>query len=109
MPRHVSFLVDREVWIRLNVSMPLYKDLFDSFPENRDTPNRRRAAAGLLSLRRRLRKEIPPRTVEETLLLATWNIREFGRNEMFGARIAESIHYIAEIINHFDLVAIQEV
>ena len=88
--------------------MPYYKGLFDKYPDG-DSPARRRAAAGLLSLRRRLRKEIPPRTVEETLLLATWNIREFGRNAMFGARLDESIQYIAEIINHFDLVAIQEV
>jgi endonuclease/exonuclease/phosphatase family metal-dependent hydrolase len=88
--------------------MPYYKGLFDSFlPE--ESPARRRAAAGLLSLRRRLRKEIPPRTVEETLLLATWNLREFGRNKMFGRRLDESIQYIAEIINHFDLVTIQEV
>jgi endonuclease/exonuclease/phosphatase family metal-dependent hydrolase len=89
--------------------MPWYRELFDTFPRDEDSPARRRAAAGLLSLRRRLRKEVPPRTVEETLLLATWNIREFGRNAMFGKRLSESIHYIAEIINHFDLVAIQEV
>ena len=88
--------------------MPYYKGLFDSFA-GQDTPARRRAAAGLISLRRKLRKAIPPRTVEETLLLATWNIREFGRNKMFGPRLPESIHYIAEIINHFDLVALQEV
>ena len=89
--------------------MPYYKGLFDTFPKGVDSPARKRAAAGLLSLRRRLRKEVPPRTVEETLLLATWNIREFGRNKMFGARLDESIQYIAEIINHFDLVAVQEV
>lgn len=89
--------------------MPYYKGLFDTYPRDVETPARKRAAAGLLSLRRKLRKEIPPRTVEETLLLATWNIREFGRNKMFGPRLDESIQYIAEIINHFDLVAIQEV
>jgi endonuclease/exonuclease/phosphatase family metal-dependent hydrolase len=89
--------------------MPYYKGLFDTYPRDVDSPAKRRAAAGLLSLRRRLRKEIPPRTVEETLLLATWNIREFGRNKMFGPRLDESIQYIAEIINHFDLVAVQEV
>jgi endonuclease/exonuclease/phosphatase family metal-dependent hydrolase len=88
--------------------MPHYKTLFDLFG-NDDTPARRRAAAGLLSLRRRLRKEVPPRTIEETLLLATWNVREFGRNKMFGPRLPEALHYIAEIINHFDLVALQEV
>lgn len=88
--------------------MPHYKPLFDLFGD-KDTPARRRAAAGLLSLRRKLRKEVPPRTIEETLLLATWNIREFGRNLMYGARLPESLYYIAEIINHFDLVAVQEI
>jgi endonuclease/exonuclease/phosphatase family metal-dependent hydrolase len=52
---------------------------------------------------------VPARTVEQTLLLATWNLREFGRNKMFGRRLDESIQYIAEVVNHFDLVAIQEV
>jgi hypothetical protein len=89
--------------------MPYYKGLFDSFPSAEVTPARQRAAAGLLDLRRRLRKELPPRTVDETLLLASWNIREFGRNRMYGPRLDESIQYLAEIINHFDLVAIQEV
>jgi endonuclease/exonuclease/phosphatase family metal-dependent hydrolase len=89
--------------------MSYYKGLFDSFAQGEDSPARRRAAAGLLSLRRRLRQEVPPRTMEETLLLATWNLREFGRNRMYGPRLDESIQYIAEIINHFDLVAIQEV
>jgi len=89
--------------------MPYYKGLFDTYPRDVESDARKRAAAGLLSLRRKMRKEIPPRTVEETLLLATWNIREFGRNKMFGPRLDESIQYIAEIINHFDLVAVQEV
>jgi endonuclease/exonuclease/phosphatase family metal-dependent hydrolase len=44
------------------------------------------------------------RLLSDTLLLATWNIRDFGNN-----RKAESLHYIAEIISRFDLVAIQEV
>jgi hypothetical protein len=43
------------------------------------------------------------------LLLATWNIREFGSSKKYGERLNESIQYIAEIINHFDLVAVQEV
>jgi len=89
--------------------MPHYKEIFDSLSAKQHSYAKKRIAAGLLSLRRRLRKEIPPRTVEETLLLASWNIREFGRNAMFGRRLDESIQYIAEIINHFDLVAVQEV
>jgi len=69
---------------------------------------RRRTAEGLLRLRAQLEKEVPRRTVTDTLLLATWNIREFD-SEKYGFRTAESLHYIAEIISHFDLVAIQEV
>ncbi len=88
--------------------MPKYKDLFDSFPKDRED-SRKRSAAGLLKLRRELAKQIPRRTVEETLLLATWNLREFGSGAKFGPRLDESIQYIAEIINHFDLVALQEV
>jgi endonuclease/exonuclease/phosphatase family metal-dependent hydrolase len=55
-------------------------------------------------LRAELSANIPAKTAGETLLLATWNIREFGGN-----RTVESLYYIAEIIARFDLVAIQEV
>lgn len=71
---------------------------------------RERTASSLLRLREQLRKEIPPRTVSDSLLLATWNIREFdaiGRKH--GPRLSESYYYIAEIISAFDLVAVQEV
>ncbi len=48
------------------------------------------------------------KNASDTLLLATWNLKEFegGKNDN---RTAESYWYIAEIISHFDLVAIQEV
>ena len=61
-------------------------------------------AENLLKLRKRLDMEVPQKTVSDTLLLATWNIREFSDN-----RRLESLYYIAEIINRFDLIAIQEV
>ncbi|MBM3227074.1 MAG: endonuclease/exonuclease/phosphatase, partial [Candidatus Tectomicrobia bacterium] len=67
-----------------------------------------RAAAGLLALQAQLKASVPARTMAETLLLATWNIREFD-SAKYGPRCAESFFYIAEIIDHFDLVAIQEV
>jgi endonuclease/exonuclease/phosphatase family metal-dependent hydrolase len=51
---------------------------------------------------------IPPRRVGDNLLLATWNIREFGPSKQ-GLRDWEPLHYIAEIIDRFDLVAVQEV
>jgi endonuclease/exonuclease/phosphatase family metal-dependent hydrolase len=54
------------------------------------------------------RRSVPEKNATETLLLATWNLKEFegGQNDQ---RTAESYWYIAEIISHFDLVAIQEV
>ena len=58
----------------------------------------------LLKLRNQLDVEIPQKTATDTLLLATWNIREFSGN-----RLLESMYYIAEIVSRFDLIAIQEV
>ena len=40
--------------------------------------------------------------------IATWNIREFGGTKYKG-RSFEELYYIAEIISHFDLIALQEV
>ena len=48
--------------------------------------------------------KIPPSQLDETINLATWNIREFGRRE----RLPESLHFIAEILGQFDLIAITE-
>ncbi|HUP19415.1 MAG TPA: endonuclease/exonuclease/phosphatase family protein [Gemmatimonadota bacterium] len=68
----------------------------------------RRTARNLLEIKKELRRQIPRRTISDTLLLATWNIREFDSSK-YGTRTAESFQYIAEIVSHFDLVAIQEV
>lgn len=79
---------------------------------------RARAVAGLQALRAQARATgIPKRTLKDTLLLATWNIRDFGNEDKRaqdglnqpGPRLEESYYYIAEIIANFDLVAIQEV
>lgn len=70
----------------------------------RDKEEQLRTIDKLLLLRRQLDAQVPQKTASDTLLLATWNIREFGDN-----RRAESLHYIAEIISRFDLVAVQEV
>ena len=70
----------------------------------RDKETKQRLIDRLLLLRAQLNKQIPQKTEAETMLIATWNIREFGNN-----RTAESIHYIAEILSRFDLIAIQEV
>ena len=63
---------------------------------------------GLRELRRRLETDsnlVPPSVLNETMNLATWNVREFGRRP----RLNKSLHYIAEIIGRFDLVALTEV
>lgn len=62
-------------------------------------------AKGLQVLRQRIEKaKIPSSELDESLNIATWNIREFGRKR----RLKASIYYIAEIINQFDLVALTE-
>jgi endonuclease/exonuclease/phosphatase family metal-dependent hydrolase len=74
-----------------------------------DKDARRRAARTLLKLREALNGDAapPPRGLE-TLLLGTWNIREFD-SATWGDRIPESYAYLAEIVDRFDLVAVQEV
>jgi endonuclease/exonuclease/phosphatase family metal-dependent hydrolase len=74
------------------------------------TADRHRAIDGLSALRRHIAEHVPQRTAAETLLLATWNLRDFDSNKFkHGPRLAESLHYIAEVIAAFDLVAMQEV
>lgn len=52
---------------------------------------------------------LPDRTAKDRLLFATWNIRELGRSSRgLGFRMDESYAYIAEILSHFDVIAIQE-
>jgi hypothetical protein len=72
------------------------------------TEEGKRTAARLLTLREALEGQIPQRNIAGTMLLATWNIREFD-SLSYGERKDEPLYYIAEIIDHFDLVAIQEV
>lgn len=69
----------------------------------------RRTAEGLLRLKEGFEEVgIPRRDASDSLLLATWNIREFD-SPSYGERGQESIYYIAEIVSRFDLVAVQEV
>ncbi|HKH49128.1 MAG TPA: endonuclease/exonuclease/phosphatase family protein [Thermoanaerobaculia bacterium] len=68
-----------------------------------------RTAQGLLRLKEGFKEEgVPERVRSSKLLLATWNIREFESGK-YGARQREALYYIAEIIDHFDIVAVQEV
>lgn len=81
--------------------MPLYTSL-------RRQPDRQRIIEGLKRLRAQLDTEIPVRSLDKTLRLATWNIREFD-SPAYGERTAEPFFYLAEVISRFDLVAVQEV
>lgn len=100
--------------------MPFYDWLrprdYDSEQKKAD---KERVAATLLALRSALadhlygngsnNRNTHSQDSTKYLRLATWNIREFGSDEKFGPRLPESLYYIAEILSHFDLVAIQEV
>ena len=62
-------------------------------------------ARGLQVLRQRIgAADIPSSELDESLNIATWNIREFGKVP----RLEASIYYIAEIANQFDLIALTE-
>lgn len=84
--------------------MPYYASL------RRETPAvRARIAAGLLRLRQAIVDQgVPPRTLAGDVLIASWNIREFDSRK-YGGRLTDAFYYIAEILSHFDLIAIQEV
>jgi hypothetical protein len=75
-----------------------------------DPTARARAIARLRGLREALSAETgpPSRSLDQSLLIATWNVREFD-SPTWGARLPESFAYMAEIIDRFDLVALQEV
>ena len=72
--------------------------------------DRIRTIEGLLRLRKQISNQLPSRSVKDSLMLATWNIRDFGSAKLNPSpRSKESLYYIAEIISAFDLVAVQEV
>ncbi|UCH61188.1 MAG: endonuclease/exonuclease/phosphatase family protein [Anaerolineales bacterium] len=77
--------------------------------KNKDERNR--VIDNLATLRQQLDRDIPDKDAENNLLLATWNIRDFGKTNRrgFGDRMTESHFYIAEVISRFDFVAVQEV
>lgn len=88
--------------------MPFYNQLRYQI---RKKDERDRVIDKLLSLRRQLDNNVPAKDTDNTLLLATWNIRDFDKANRrgYGKRLPESLFYIAEIISRFDLVAVQEV
>ncbi|QQA43163.1 endonuclease/exonuclease/phosphatase family protein [Pelagovum pacificum] len=96
--------------------MPSYNDLRpDTDFEDRDfarvfphmtVAERMRCIEGLMRLKTGLNTKVPPRRTEANLLLASWNLKEFGHTTQ---RLPEAYFYIAEILAAFDLIAVQEV
>lgn len=96
--------------------MPFYNDLRPArddgkqpyslvFPDM-DNAERRRTIDGLLTLKTALNEQITPQLAGRNLIIASWNIKQFGELKR---RRAEAFFYIAETIARFDLVVIQEV
>ena len=96
--------------------MPYYADLNLGAPQaahewQADPEARARTIERLRALRAALRDPArggPPRRGFGSLLLATWNLREFD-SPTWGDRLPEAYAYMAEVIDCFDLIAIQEV
>ncbi len=96
--------------------MPVYDDLrpesdFAKRDYARIFPNltkteQKRIIDNLLRLKAALKTQVPARKTESNLLMASWNIKEFGHTKQ---RLPEAYFYMAEIISTFDLVAIQEI
>ncbi|MEM9580806.1 MAG: hypothetical protein AAF891_08975, partial [Pseudomonadota bacterium] len=96
--------------------MPFYNDLRPSRDDGKqpyalifpDLTNPERVAIidGLLQLKQGLDADIPPKLTDRNLLIASWNIKQFGELRQ---RRPEAFFYMAEIIARFDLVVIQEV
>ncbi len=64
-------------------------------------------AQGLLKLKERIEAaKIPPSKLDETVNVAVWNVREFGHPTR--RRSEAALHYVAEIMGQFDLVALVE-
>lgn len=72
---------------------------------------RKRVVRNLMALRTQLDEEVPPKNAESDLLLATWNLRDFAKDNRkgYGERFPESHFYIAEVLSRFDFVAVQEI
>lgn len=99
--------------------MPFYTRLRSRESDSTVTlETEQRTTKKLLALRRALADHIAaaplpdgtaaPEDSSRLLRLATWNLREFD-SASYGYRSQEAQSYIAEIIAHFDLVALQEI
>jgi len=93
----------------VSITQMQYRKLKDLIPEG----DRDRVVGNLKALRTQLDRDVPAKNLEGNLLLATWNIRDFGkpvkRRFGMGPRAPESLFYIAEVLSRFDFIALQEI
>lgn len=93
--------------------MPFYSRLKIN-PGNSDEvkAKKRRTIANIKKIKAALRQHFEASGTsahnQGSTKIATWNLRDFGAGK-FEGRSYESLHYIAEIMAHFDLVALQEI
>ena len=96
--------------------MPSYNDLRPDSDHNKreyalifpdmTMTERKRAIRGILRLKEALDNDISARHTDGNLLIASWNIKEFGHTQQ---RLPEAYFYIAEVVSRFDLVIVQEI
>jgi exonuclease III len=86
--------------------MPNYRQL-----KYMDRADRNRTIDGLNRLRNQLMAlNFPTRKTSKSLILGTWNLRNFDDDRFnYGRRTDESLYYIAEILSMFDVMAVQEI
>ena len=89
--------------------MPFYYSLRRAI---RNPKERARVIGKLRELQGQLDADVPSKDADSNVLIATFNIRDFGApgtRRGFGKRQPESFFYIAEILSRFDFIAVQEV
>ena len=90
--------------------MPAYNDLrpdadFDemdfelAFPGGLSQAVKKRTIEYLLALRKGLDQQVSVKKSDYNLLIASWNIKEFGHTKQ---RLPEAYYYTAEIMSRFD-------
>ncbi|MFQ5526751.1 MAG: endonuclease/exonuclease/phosphatase family protein [Thermoanaerobaculia bacterium] len=96
--------------------MPSYNDLRPDSDESRKDyalvfpemtgVEKKRTIENLLVLRAGLDATVATKKSDRNVLIASWNIKEFGHTTQ---RLPEAFFYTAEILDRFDLVVVQEV
>ena len=85
--------------------MASYKELA-LYPDGVEGPGEKGwIASHLIALRAELARQVLDARRPNSLVIGSWNIQAFDGGR---PRLDESYHYIAEIIDHFDICAVQE-